>query len=45
VWSDPDVRGFRTLLPDRIAVIAESSLRQWRERSVGPWAAIERAAG
>jgi RimJ/RimL family protein N-acetyltransferase len=44
-WSDPDVRGGRALPPERIAAIAESSLRQWRERGFGPWAAIERATG
>ena len=45
LWSDPAVRGGRTLPPERVAAIAASSLRQWRERGFGPWAAIDKAAG
>lgn len=45
LWSDPAVSGDRALPPERVAAIAESTLRQWRERGFGPWAAIERATG
>lgn len=31
--------------PDRIARLAEGSLRQWRVNGFGPWAAIDKAAG
>jgi RimJ/RimL family protein N-acetyltransferase len=45
LWSDPAVRGGRNLPPDRIAEIAEGSLRQWRVNGFGPWAAIEKTTG
>jgi hypothetical protein len=45
LWSDPAVRGGRNLPEDRVARIAESSLRQWRVNGFGPWAAIDKAAG
>jgi RimJ/RimL family protein N-acetyltransferase len=45
LWSDRAVLGRRVLPPERIAAIAESSLRQWRERGFGPWAALDRATG
>jgi len=45
LWSDPAVKGGRNLPPDRIASIAESSLRQWRVNEFGPWAAIHKATG
>lgn len=43
--ADPAVRGGRNFPPDRIAKIAEHSLRQWRVDGFGPWAAIEKANG
>lgn len=43
--SDATVRGGRHLPPDRIARIAEGSLRQWRVNGFGPWAAIDRTTG
>jgi RimJ/RimL family protein N-acetyltransferase len=45
LFSDPAVRGGRNLPPDRIARLAEASLRQWRVNGFGPWAAIDRATG
>lgn len=42
LWSDPAVSGGRVLPPDRIARIAEYSLRQWHANGFGPWAAIDR---
>jgi len=45
LWSDPAVRGGRNLPPDRIARIAEGSLRRWRVSGFGPWAAIDKATG
>jgi RimJ/RimL family protein N-acetyltransferase len=43
--SDAAVAGGRHLPPDRIARMAEASLRQWRVNGFGPWAAIEKASG
>ncbi|MGH7302010.1 MAG: GNAT family N-acetyltransferase [Candidatus Rokuibacteriota bacterium] len=43
--SDPAVRGGRNMPPDRIAGLAETSLRQWRVSGFGPWAAIHKATG
>ena len=40
LFSDPTVRGERSLPPDRIARLADASLRQWRINEFGPWAAI-----
>jgi ribosomal-protein-alanine N-acetyltransferase len=45
LMSDPAVGGGRDLPPDRIARMAEASLRQWRANGFGPWAAIDRATG
>ncbi|MGH7391994.1 MAG: GNAT family N-acetyltransferase [Candidatus Rokuibacteriota bacterium] len=45
LWADPAVRGGRNLPPDRIATLAEHSVRQWRVNGFGPWAAIEKASG
>lgn len=45
LFRDPAVRGGRNLPPDRIARLAEGSLRQWRVHGFGPWAAIEKATG
>jgi RimJ/RimL family protein N-acetyltransferase len=45
LFSDDAVRGGRRFPPDRIATIAESSVRQWRVNGFGPWAAIEKATG
>jgi RimJ/RimL family protein N-acetyltransferase len=45
LFHDPAVRGGRNLPPDRIARLAEGSLRQWRINGFGPWAAIEKASG
>lgn len=33
------------MTPDRIVRMAAHTLRQWRERGFGPWAAIERRSG
>jgi len=43
--ADPAVRGGRNFPPDRIARLAEHSVRQWRVNAFGPWAAIEKASG
>ena len=43
--ADPAVRGGRCFPPDRIDRLAEHSLRQWRVKGFGPWAAIEKASG
>lgn len=43
LWSDPAVRGERSLPPDRISKLAAASLRQWRVNGFGPWAAIHKA--
>ena len=43
--ADPAVRGGRNFSPDRIARLAEHSVRQWRVNGFGPWAAIEKASG
>jgi len=45
LFSDPAVRGGRNLPPDRIARLAEGSLRQWRVNGFGPWAAIDKTTG
>ena len=45
LFSDPAVRGLRSLTPDRIARLAEASVRQWRVNGFGPWAAIDKATG
>jgi RimJ/RimL family protein N-acetyltransferase len=45
LFSDPDVRGGRNFPPDRMARIADSSLRQWNVNGFGPWAAIDKATG
>jgi RimJ/RimL family protein N-acetyltransferase len=45
LFSDPAVRGGRKFDPDRIARMAEHSLRQWRVNGFGPWAAIDPASG
>jgi RimJ/RimL family protein N-acetyltransferase len=45
LFSDPAVRGGRKFGPDRIARMAEHSLRQWRVNGFGPWAAIDRESG
>jgi len=31
--------------PDRVARLAEASVRQWRVNGFGPWAAIDKATG
>src|SRR2546426_7607786 len=36
LFADPAVRGGRNLPPDRIARLAEASLRQWRVNGFGP---------
>jgi RimJ/RimL family protein N-acetyltransferase len=43
--SDPAVRGRRDLPRERIARLADHSVRQWRVNGFGPWAAIEKATG
>jgi RimJ/RimL family protein N-acetyltransferase len=43
--GDPAVRGARNFPPDRIARLAEASLRQWRVNGFGPWAAVHKATG
>ena len=43
--SDPAVSGGRNLPPDRIARLAEASLRQRRVNGFGPWAAIDKSTG
>jgi RimJ/RimL family protein N-acetyltransferase len=45
LFSDPAVRGERHLPSDRVARLADASLRQWRVNGFGPWAAIDRATG
>jgi RimJ/RimL family protein N-acetyltransferase len=45
LFSDAAVAGERRLPPDRIASLAEGSLRQWRVNGFGPWAAIEKTTG
>jgi len=45
LFRDPAVRGGRNLPADRIARLAEGSLRQWRVNGFGPWAAIDKATG
>lgn len=45
LFGDPAVRGGRNLGPDRIAGMADDSLRQWQVNGFGPWAAIDRASG
>src|SRR3989441_11377445 len=45
LFNDAAVRGERNLPPDRIARLAEGSLRQWRVKGFGPWAAIDNATG
>src|SRR5438067_3614058 len=45
LFADPAVRGGRNLPPDRTVRLAESSLRQWRVKGFGPWAAIDKTTG
>ncbi len=45
LMTDPAVRGERHLPPDRVAKLADASLRQWRVNGFGPWAAIDKATG
>jgi RimJ/RimL family protein N-acetyltransferase len=45
LFGDPAVRGGRDLPPERISVLSESSLRQWRKNGFGPWAAIDKTTG
>jgi RimJ/RimL family protein N-acetyltransferase len=45
LFSDPAVRGERSMPPDRIVRFADTSLRQWRVNGFGPWAAIDRHTG
>ena len=45
LFNDAAVRGGRNLPPDRIARLADGSLRQWRVNGFGPWAAIDKATG
>jgi RimJ/RimL family protein N-acetyltransferase len=45
LFSDPAVRGERHLPPDRVARLADASLRQWRVNGFGPWAAIATGTG
>lgn len=45
LFGDPAVRGGRNFSQDRIAQLADDSLRQWRVNGFGPWAAIYRASG
>jgi RimJ/RimL family protein N-acetyltransferase len=45
LFTDPDVAGGRSLPADRIARLAESSVRQWRANRFGPWAAIDKVTG
>src|SRR5262249_18669079 len=42
LFADPAGRGRRDLTPDRIARLAESSVRQWRVNGFGPWAALDK---
>src|SRR2546426_11983231 len=43
LFHDAAVRGGRNLPPDRIARLADGSLRQWRVNGFGPGAAIDKA--
>jgi RimJ/RimL family protein N-acetyltransferase len=45
LFGDPDVRGDRHIPPERIAGFHASTLRQWRWRGFGPWAALDKATG
>lgn len=45
LFADPAVRGGRNFPPERVDALAESSVRQWRERGFGPWAAVHKATG
>jgi len=45
LFRDPAVRGGRNMPPDRIARLADASLRQWRVNGFGPWAASDKATG
>ena len=45
LFQDPAVRGERHLPPERVATLAEASLRQWKVNGFGPWAALDRATG
>src|SRR6266545_2297096 len=45
LFSDPAVRGGRALPPERIVLLAEDSLNQWRRNGFGPWAVIDKATG
>jgi len=43
--GDPAVRGGRNMPPERVARLAEATLRQWRVNGFGPWAAIDKTTG
>jgi RimJ/RimL family protein N-acetyltransferase len=45
LFGDPAVRGGRNMPPERVAKLAEASLRQWRVNGFGPWAALDKATG
>src|SRR5262249_5599884 len=45
LFGDPAVRGPRNMPAERIARLADASLRQWRVNGFGPWAAIDKATG
>src|SRR2546427_9942825 len=45
LFNDAAVRGGRNPPPDRIARLADGSLRQWRVNGFGPGAAIDKATG
>ncbi len=45
LFADPAVRQGRHLPPERVMVIAQSSLQQWQRNGFGPWAAQDRATG
>ena len=45
LFADPAVRKGRHLPPERIRVIAQSSLQQWQRNGFGPWAALDKATG
>jgi hypothetical protein len=45
LFGDLAVRGGRDMSPDRIARLADGSVRQWRVNGFGPWAAIDKTTG
>src|SRR5688572_33190668 len=45
LMTDPRVAGGRHFPLERIRVLADHSLRQWRVHGFGPWAAVDRATG